>query len=675
MATLEKNPDEKPMRSASTEPSSPELDPTTTQNAAGDKDNGLSEDIEGLDNSEIDVWEAEKAGEGYFMPIRVWCASVLFPLCAGCFGPLASAFGICAITQSWRVQNLTKAHDNMYVGTDIKDPEWLLVPNGLSLALSLLANISLLLSMANRLPFSIAQFLSILSFFGSSIILIVITSLANSNTWPVPQGSSLSASFYFACISAGISLTNCLLLSFTFYYAKVLHEIPTDLTMTLTLPQRTLMVQSLGFIIYIMSGAAIFSSIEGWRFTDAIYWATVTLLTIGFGDMAPTTHTGRSLIIPFATSGIVMIGLVIGSIGTLVLDRGAKKMFARMTVNSREKKIRLATQKLGDSPISAVTTQSQLDPSASDASEHPHILNEKAEFTLMREVQSDVSRSQHVRLFIIATVAILALWLLGGLVFWTTEKASQSWSYFDGLYFCFIALMTIGYGDLEVSSAAGKAAFVYWAFLAVPTMTILVASMGATFLIAVKAIIHKIDDFVVLPHEGRKDSYLNKMHKMGKLKVKAKFGHRWGWSEHKDGRERHWHHQHGEGIRNPDTGVVHHDHRKIHQNLSHDEKWTHADLLYQLAREIRELLPKLSDSKGRKYTYEEWTKFIHLLNHDASKKDHISTASWSWLDDSSPLFRHRNETAWILERLSMRLEEELKKDTNGRDEGKGITEE
>jgi potassium channel subfamily K len=120
--------------------------------------------------------------------------------------------------------------------------------------------------------------------------------------------------------------------------------------------------------------------------------------------------------------------------------------------------------------------------------------------------------------------------------------------------------------------------------------------------------------------------------------------------------------------------VVHHDHRKIHRNLPHEEQITHQDLLYQLAREIRQLLAKVSDSKGRKYSYEEWTKFIHLINHDASKKDHISIASWSWLDNSSPLFRGKNETEWILERLSWRLEEELKRDTNGRDEGKGITE-
>jgi potassium channel subfamily K len=83
-------------------------------------------------------------------------------------------------------------------------------------------------------------------------------------------------------------------------------------------------------------------------------------------------------------------------------------------------------------------------------------------------------------------------------------------------------------------------------------MTILVASMGATFLITVKAIIHKIDAFVVLPHEGNA-SYLNKAHKMGKLKVKAKLGR----GEHGDGRERHWHPVHGEGVRNPDTGGKH----------------------------------------------------------------------------------------------------------------------
>lgn len=299
----------------------------------------------------------------------------------------------------------------------------------ISLVLSLIANISLLLSFANRLPFSLSQIVTILSFFGSSIISIVATALTKTNAWPSPQGSSLSASFYFACISAGLSLILSILLIFTFIFARIRHEFPADLSQTLTLPQRTLMGQSLGFIVYLVSGAAIFSAIEGWRFTDGIYWATVTLLTIGFGDIVPTTHAGRSLIIFYATTGIISIGLVIGSIGTLVLDRGAKKIFARMTVNAREKKLRAAIQNMPDRSTSKPTTQSPLENTTSQSTdEHPHLANEKAEFALMREVQADVSSSQQKRLFIISTVAISMLWFLGALVFWSTEKASQSWS-------------------------------------------------------------------------------------------------------------------------------------------------------------------------------------------------------------------------------------------------------
>jgi potassium channel subfamily K len=298
----------------------------------------------------------------------------------------------------------------------------------ISLALSLIANISLLLSFANRLPFSLSQVVTILSFSSSSIISVAGAALTKTNAWPYPQGSSLSASFYYACISAGLSLILSILLIFTFVFARIRHEIPTDLSETLTLPQRTLMRQSLGFIMYLVSGAAIFSAIEGWRFTDGIYWATVTLLTIGFGDIVPVTHTGRSLIIFYATAGIVMIGLVVGSIGTLVLDRGAKKMFARMTVNAREKKLRAATREMSDSSASKATTQTQLENTTSEMNEHPHLANEKAEFALMREIQADVSSSQQKRLFIISTVAIFMLWFLGALVFWSTEKASQSWS-------------------------------------------------------------------------------------------------------------------------------------------------------------------------------------------------------------------------------------------------------
>ncbi len=77
-----------------------------------------------------------------------------------------------------------------------------------------------------------------------------------------------------------------------------------DKDFKLTMSQRTLMLQTISFLVYLMTGAAVYSHIEGWKYLDALYWADFTLLTVGIGDYAPKTHLGRSLLFPFAIGGI-----------------------------------------------------------------------------------------------------------------------------------------------------------------------------------------------------------------------------------------------------------------------------------------------------------------------------------------------------------------------------------
>ena len=103
----------------------------------------------------------------------------------------------------------------------------------------------------------------------------------------------------------------------------------------LTSSQRTLMLQTMSFMAYLLLGALVFNSIEGWGFLNAGYWADVTLLTIGFGDYAPVTPLGRGLLIPFAIGGVLVVGLVVGSIRSLVLERGKEKMSARIIEKRR----------------------------------------------------------------------------------------------------------------------------------------------------------------------------------------------------------------------------------------------------------------------------------------------------------------------------------------------------
>lgn len=47
---------------------------------------------------------------------------------------------------------------------------------------------------------------------------------------------------------------------------------------------KALLLLVLGSIVFLLLPAAVFSSVEGWTYGEAVYYAFVTLSTIGFGD-------------------------------------------------------------------------------------------------------------------------------------------------------------------------------------------------------------------------------------------------------------------------------------------------------------------------------------------------------------------------------------------------------
>lgn len=76
----------------------------------------------------------------------------------GTFGPMASAFNICSLSQSWSsTVHLT----------------WLVIITATSLAFGLMANVSLLLAMTERLPMRIADPVSILGWYSASSMLAI----------------------------------------------------------------------------------------------------------------------------------------------------------------------------------------------------------------------------------------------------------------------------------------------------------------------------------------------------------------------------------------------------------------------------------------------------------------------------------------------------------------------
>ena len=128
----------------------------------------------------------------------------------------------------------------------------------------------------------------------------------------------------------------------------------------------------------------------------------------------------------------------------------------------------------------------------------------------MRRIQHNTSRFKNWSSLFLSVSAFGLLWCIGAVVFWQCEKNTQDMTYFQALYFCYVSLLTIGYGDLSPKSNAGRPFFLAWSLIAVPTITILISSMGDTIINRFKNWTSGVADFTVLPQKGIWRTFLNR---------------------------------------------------------------------------------------------------------------------------------------------------------------------
>lgn len=69
------------------------------------------------------------------------------------------------------------------------------------------------------------------------------------------------------------------------------------------------------YFVSLLLGAATFAYLEAKSFAEGIWWATVTALTIGYGDLTPVTPAGRVAGVVFGHFWIfVVIPMIIANI-------------------------------------------------------------------------------------------------------------------------------------------------------------------------------------------------------------------------------------------------------------------------------------------------------------------------------------------------------------------------
>lgn len=78
---------------------------------------------------------------------------------------------------------------------------------------------------------------------------------------------------------------------------------------------------AIALVILIISSAVFFKIVENWNWVDSYYFTIVTIATVGYGDLHPTTDIGK-----IGVTVIIMLGIgLFSTFASMLLKRRALK--------------------------------------------------------------------------------------------------------------------------------------------------------------------------------------------------------------------------------------------------------------------------------------------------------------------------------------------------------------
>ncbi|KAJ5246622.1 hypothetical protein N7468_001605 [Penicillium chermesinum] len=632
-------------------------------------------------------------------PQSWWIASTAIPLVAAAAGPLANVMSIVALVMPWRSRIISRSTGpaGNWVQEGYDDPHWSTGMNAASLVCGVVGNIFLLLNFTQAVRYIIALPVTIILWFLAPAILCAATASLHIYAPPVGPDDVYSQAYWSAVIAAALYflLGVLLMINMLGYF---LGRYPQHFS--LTDDQRTLILQMTALVAWLLIGAAIFQRVLGISFADALYFCDITVLTLGFGDVTAQTATGKGLIWPYAVIGVIMLGLVVSSIHRFAREVHYDNVVRKHIESKRQWTFdRTITSKEGDSAGTTGPAISALARRESQIAYHPHhkhqpirsaidtlatggrpkvivMREEKDRFDAMRAIQYETMRFRRWNDLVISVIVFGIVWSCGAVVFWLLE---HDWSYFDALYFCFVCLLTIGYGDYTPQSNAGRPFFVFWSLVAIPTMTMLISQMSDTVVASFNHGTKKVAEVFILPEAGTyrgfiaRIPFLRSALRRHQEKKRVERGFPIGADTPDEAGS-------GDAERNKDpilsrsrrNSARNHPQRTI-EELAQQPNPSPFELAQQLAFAIRRVTEDVCSGQRKRYSYEEWVEFTRLIqftnprsasnpsagpsqsggdeNTIALEEDEYGVLNWDWIGESSPMLAHQSEPEWVLDRL------------------------
>jgi len=154
-------------------------------------------------------------------------------------------------------------------------------------------------------------------------------------------------------------------------------------------------------VFYYVVGLIYYQSQEGWDIITTLYFQTVTLTTVGYGDFSPTTKHARIFTIVYIFAGIIIVGRIINDFAQSILDYAEKQSM----LHSKE---------------------------SLETSHHP--------------------TSFYLKKMMAPITAIWIVLLLGALFY----HKNEGWDFSTAFYFAVVTTTTVGYGDTALTKESSR---------------------------------------------------------------------------------------------------------------------------------------------------------------------------------------------------------------------------
>jgi len=199
----------------------------------------------------------------------------------------------------------------------------------------------------------------------------------------------------------------------------------------------------IAILIYLAAAVLFYTFIfqKKWSFIDSLYFAVVTMTTVGYGDLCPDTIPSKLFTCFFALGGVTFIGIALGVIVANVIEKDQQALEKEDRLNRFSL---LSYEKCSN--VKNNCSQQEI----------PSLLYQLYQFFLLR-------------------LPILIALYLGACIigyFW------EEWNPIEILYYFIVTSTTIGYGDLTPGAEYERVYAIFFILVSVGAMGYIIGEVG-----------------------------------------------------------------------------------------------------------------------------------------------------------------------------------------------------